>query len=144
MKKGIGFYDEVLIRRPLNNYHKTTIPITEAFAMQDYIPAGFTSYTSTALYTGYGVRNDAVYLYLRDEHTDYFRELFESDSTNGIKAVIYRPDRDAFQDTVEKEGIRVVSAAQTLLDLAEMGYSVMDLTKAMVLMYDTICPNGPV
>jgi hypothetical protein len=136
--------------RPLANLKKCEIrlsfsdatgaarEITEAFAMQDDVPVGFTSYTSAALYTGYGVRNDAVYLYLRDEHTDYFRELFESDSANSIKAIIYRPDREVFQDTLEKEGIRIVSVQQTLLDLAGMGYSAMDITKAMVLMYDTI------
>lgn len=112
--------------------------ITEAFAIQANIPLGFTSYTAATLYTGYGVRNDAVYLYLKDEHMDYFRELFESPSASGIKAIIYRPDRDVFQDTLEKEGIRIVSAAQTLLDLAGMGYSAMDITKEMVLMYDKI------
>ena len=112
--------------------------ITEAFALQDNIPVGFTSYTAATLYTGYGVRSDAVYLYLKDEHIDYFREIFESPSTNGIKAIIYRPDRDVFQDTLEKEGIRMVSASQTLLDLAGMGYSSMDITKEMVLMYGKI------
>jgi hypothetical protein len=39
---------------------------------------------------------------------------------------------------LEKEGIRIVSASQTLLDLAGMGYSAMDITKAMVSMYDKI------
>ncbi|MDO9517848.1 MAG: hypothetical protein Q7J10_07355 [Methanosarcinaceae archaeon] len=117
--------------------------ITEAFAMQDNMPVGFTSYTAATLYTGYGVRNDAVYLYLKDEHIDFFRELFEShqfepQSENGIKAIIYRPDRDVFQDTQVKEDIRIVSASQTLLDLAGMGYSAMDITKEMVLMYDAI------
>lgn len=112
--------------------------ITEAFAMQDNIPVGFTSYTAATLYTGYGVRNDAVYLYLRDEHVDYFRELFESPSSNSIKAIIYRPDRDVFQDTLKKERIRIVSASQTLLDLAGMGYSAMDITKEMVSRYDKI------
>ena len=120
--------------------------ITEAFTMQDNMPVGFTSYTAAALYTGYGVRNDAVYLYLKDEHIDYFRELFESNqsdshSGNSIKAIIYRPDREVFQDTQEREGIRIVSPSQTLLDLAGMGYSAMDITKEMVLMYDTIRSN---
>ncbi|MEA1985801.1 MAG: hypothetical protein U9N13_09165 [Euryarchaeota archaeon] len=112
--------------------------ITEAFAIQDNMPVGFTSYTAATLYTGYGVRHDAVYLYLKDEHIDYFRELFESHSANDIKAIIYLPDREIFQDTQEKEGVRIVSASQTLLDLAGMGYSAMDITKEMVLMYDTI------
>ncbi|NPE27562.1 hypothetical protein HNV12_06180 [Methanococcoides sp. SA1] len=112
--------------------------ITEAFAMQDDMPVGFTAYTAASLYTGYGVRHDAVYLYLKDEHLDHFRELFESHSGNTIKAVVYRPDRDVFQDSRKKEGVGIVSPSQTLLDLAGMGYSAMDITKEMVSIYDTI------
>ncbi|WP_094229218.1 hypothetical protein [Methanolobus psychrotolerans] len=135
--------------RPLVNLksHEISIPfddstyaareITEAFALQD-IPVGFTSYTAATLCTGYGVRNDTVYLYLKDEHVEYFKELFESSSPTNVKAMIYRPDRDVFQDTLEKEGIRIVSASQILLDLAGMGYSAMDITKQMVLIYDKI------
>jgi hypothetical protein len=48
---------------------------------------------------------------------------------------MYAPDRGVFDDTVEKEGIKVVSPAQTLLDLAGLGYSGMDITKAMVDKY---------
>ncbi|WP_305065659.1 hypothetical protein [Methanococcoides sp.] len=126
------------IRIPFSGSMHAAREITEAFAMQDNMPVGFTTYTAASLYTGYGVRHDAVYLYLRDEHLDHFRELFESHSGNTIKAVVYRPDRDVFQDSREKEGIRIVSPSQTLLDLAGMGYSAMDITKEMVSMYDTI------
>ncbi|ATU08225.1 hypothetical protein [Methanohalophilus portucalensis] len=134
--------------RPLNKLKRCEIQIpfsesmvaareiTRAFSMQHNIPVGFTSYTAAALYTGYGVRNDTVYLYLNDEHIDYFKELFESSSRNSIKAIIYRPDREVFQNTLEKEGVRIVSASQTLLDLAGMGYSAMDITKAMVAKYE--------
>jgi hypothetical protein len=67
---------------------------------------------------------------------NYFKELFESSSANSIKAIIYRPDREVFQNTLEKEGMRIVSASRTLLDLAGMGYSAMDITKAMVAKYE--------
>ncbi|PQV41742.1 hypothetical protein B0H22_1281, partial [Methanohalophilus euhalobius] len=77
-------------------------------------------------------------LYLDDEYIDYFKELFESSSRNSIKAIIYRPDREVFQNTLEKEGVRIVSASRTLLDLAGMGYSAMDITKAMVAKYDLL------
>lgn len=112
--------------------------ITQAFAMQDNLAIGFTSYTAAALYTGYGVRHDTVYLYLKDEHIDYFRELFETSSEGSIKAMIYRPDREVFKGTREKEGVRIVSPSQTLLDLAGMGYSAMDITKDMVSKYDRL------
>ncbi|MBN2488768.1 MAG: hypothetical protein JXA98_07045 [Methanosarcinaceae archaeon] len=112
--------------------------ITSAFKAQDDMPLGFTSYTAASLYTGYGVRHDAVYLYMTEEHLGYFRELFGSDSENGVMAFIYRPDREVFRDTREKEGIRIVSPAQALLDLTGMGYSAMDMTKQMVAAYATI------
>ncbi|WP_462273642.1 hypothetical protein [Methanohalophilus sp.] len=69
---------------------------------------------------------------------NYFKELFESSLANSIKAIIYRPDREVFQNTLEKEGVRIVSASQTLLGLAGMGYSAMDITKAMVAKYDLL------
>lgn len=126
------------IQIPFSESMDAARQITRAFSMQHNIPVGFTSYTAAALYTGYGVRNDAVYLYLDDKHLDYFKELFESSSPDSIKAIIYRPDRDIFQDTLEKDGVRIVSASQTLLDLAGMGYSAMDITKEMVAKYELL------
>lgn len=112
--------------------------ITSAFKVQEDIPFGFTSYTAASLYTGYGVRHDAVYLYMQEEHLSYLRELFASDSDKGTLAYVYRTDRDVFRDVREKEGIRIVSPSQTLLDLAGMGYSAMDMTKQLVSVYATI------
>lgn len=99
------------------------------------IKFAFTSYTSGGLYTSYAVRQDAVYLYLEKETIDQFKENFGSKQENTIRAVIYSPDRDVFSDTREKESIVITSPAQTLLDLAGLGYSAMDLTKAMVDRY---------
>ncbi|MDI3486883.1 hypothetical protein V7O61_08495 [Methanolobus sp. WCC1] len=112
--------------------------ITSALKAQNDIPFGFTSYTAASLYTGYGVRHDAVYLYMQEENLSYFRELFTSNSDKGTHAYIYRTDRDVFRDVREKEGIRIVSPSQTLLDLAGMGYSAMDITKQLVSVYATI------
>ncbi|WP_321418552.1 hypothetical protein [uncultured Methanomethylovorans sp.] len=112
--------------------------ITAAFKSQDDMPLGFTSYTAASLYTGYGVRHDAVYVYMKTEHLGYLKELFESSSKKGVLALIYQPDRKIFQNTREIESIRIVSPAQTLLDLAGMGYCAMDMTKQMVSDYDTI------
>lgn len=122
------------------NFTESTIAakdITSAFK-QGNIPVAFTSYTAASLYTGYGVRHDAVYLYIPEEHIGHFRELFGSDSESGILALIYHPDREVFRGTKEKEGVKIVSPAQTLLDLAGMGYSAMDMTKQMVSAYATI------
>lgn len=106
------------------------------------VPFAFTGYTAGGLYTGYAVRQDAVYLYLDKKNLDIFTELFKTASyepgRNCIRAWIYAPDRDVFTDTQQKEGITVVSPAQTLLDLAGFGYSAMDLTKVMVDMYDAL------
>lgn len=106
------------------------------------VPFAFTGYTAGGLYTGYAVRQDAVYLYLDRKNLDLFTEFFKTpfneSNRNGIRAWIYAPDRDIFADTRQKEGITVVSPAQTLLDLAGFGYSAMDLTKAMVDMYGAL------
>lgn len=98
----------------------------------------FTSYTAAGLYTGYAIRHDAVYLYLEKKEMDFFKSTFRETEKQGIKARIYTPDRDVFTDTREKEGILVVSPSQALLDLAGLGYSGRDITKAMVDKYATL------
>ncbi len=139
--------------RPIKNLSIAEIPtsfsdsipaardITYMLSDQD-VPFAFTGYTAGGLYTGYAVRQDAVYLYLDKKNLALFRELFETpfneSNRNSIRAWIYAPDRDVFTNRQQKEGITVVSPAQTLLDLAGFGYSAMDLTKAMVDMYDAL------
>ena len=98
----------------------------------------FTSYTAGGLYTGYAIRHDTVYLYLEKKDIDFFINTFRDIEKKGIKARIYAPDRDVFQDAREKEGVLVVSPSQTLLDLAGLGYSGRDITKAMVEKYASI------
>jgi hypothetical protein len=55
-----------------------------------------------------------------------------------VRAFIYTPDRDIFSDVREIELVRVTSPAITLLDLAGLGYSAMDLTKVMAEKYDSL------
>jgi hypothetical protein len=98
----------------------------------------FTSYTAGGLYTGYAVRYDTIYLYLEKNEIDLFKETFKTEAKKGIKARIYAPDRDVFSDKREIESIIVTSPAQTLLDLAGLGYSGLDITKAMVENYARI------
>jgi predicted transcriptional regulator len=98
----------------------------------------FTSYTSAGLYTGYAVRQDAVYLYLDKNYIRQFKEQFEDETKQGVRAFIYTPDRDIFSDVREIELVRVTSPAITLLDLAGLGYSAMDLTKVMAEKYDSL------
>jgi len=102
------------------------------------IKFAFTSYTAAGLYTGYAIRHDAVYLYLEKNEMDFFKNTFRVTEKQGIKARIYVPDRDVFGDARDKEGIRIVSPSQTLLDLAGLGYSGRDITKAMVEKYATL------
>ncbi|MCX9085680.1 MAG: hypothetical protein OIN87_12875 [Candidatus Methanoperedens sp.] len=102
------------------------------------IKFAFTSYTAAGLYTGYAIRHDTVYLYIDKKEIDFFKNTFRATEQQGIKARIYTPDRDVFADTREKEGIRIVSPSQTLLDLAGLGYSGRDITKAMVDKYASL------
>ena len=102
------------------------------------IKFAFTSYTAAGLYTGYAIRHDAVYLYLDKNEIDFFKNTFRETDKQGIKGRIYAPDRDVFKDARDKEGIRIVSPSQTLLDLAGLGYSGRDITKAMVDKYASL------
>ena len=132
--------------RPLKNLQAEEIPlihssshvaaqdITHNLKSQD-IPFAFGSYTAGGLYTGYAFRHDAVYLYLEKKQIDQFREQFGSKMAAGVRAVVYVPDRDVFTDTRELESIVVTSPSQTLLDLAGLGYSALDLAKVMVDRY---------
>ena len=82
--------------------------------------------------------NDAIYLYLDKKEFGFFKEVFETRKNTGIKARIYTPDRDVFSDKREIESIIVTSPAQTLLDLAGLGYSGLDIAKAMMDNYARI------
>jgi hypothetical protein len=139
--------------RPMKNLSIAEIPVSFSDSIpaarditymlsEQNVPFAFTGYTAGGLYTGYAVRQDAVYLYLDKKNLDLFTETFKTSfyesNRNSIRAWIYAPDRDVFTDTRQKEDITVVSPAQALLDLAGFGYSAMDLTKAMVEMYDAL------
>lgn len=135
--------------RPFENLYagEITIEYHDAFkAAQELsnilknkgIKFAFTSYTSGGLYTGYAIRHDTVYLYLEKNELNFFINTFKEEEKQGIKVRIYIPDRDIFNDIREKEGVRVVSPSQTLLDLAGLGYSGRDITKAMVEKYASI------
>lgn len=102
------------------------------------IKFAFTSYTAAGLYTGYAIRHDTVYLYLDKNEIDFFKNTFKEAEKQGIKARIYAPDRNVFADAREKEGILIVSPSQALLDLAGLGYSGRDITKAMVEKYASL------
>jgi hypothetical protein len=99
------------------------------------IPFAFTTYTAGGLYTAYAFRQDAVYLYLKRETISQFKENFGTEKDSSIRAVIYAPDRDVFTYTREREAVVITSPSQTLLDLAGLGYSAMDLTSVMVEKY---------
>ncbi len=129
--------------RPFENLRATEITIdynSAILAAQEISHAlkiqeskfAFTSYTAGGLYTGYAVRHDAIYLYLEKKEFEFFKDVFGNRKNTGIKARIYLPDRVVFSDKREIESIIVTSPAQTLLDLAGLGYSGLDIAKVMV------------
>jgi hypothetical protein len=101
---------------------------------QAMIQCAFTSYTAAGLYTGYAIRDDVAYLYVAKAEIDHLLELIndELSGDDGIIIKLYAPDREIFVDAREIGGIRVVSPAQALLDVAGLGYSGKDLTLVMV------------
>jgi len=114
--------------------HPAAQEITRSLQDQE-IKFAFTAYTSGGLYTSYAIRQDAIYLYVEKEAVSTFKENFGSHNENDIRAVIYSPDRDVFADARERESVFITSPAQTLLDLAGLGFSAMDLTRMMVEKY---------
>jgi hypothetical protein len=126
------FYSEVTF--PENDAMSAARTITRMCNSQD-IDCGFTSSTAGAIYTKYGFRHDAVYMYIRKDNLDPFVRSFDTADTRGIKVRVYKPDRDVFSDTRYTGEIRLVSPAQALLDLAGLGYSGRDLTLKLVENY---------
>jgi hypothetical protein len=114
--------------------HSAAQEISQTFKQRN-MNIAFTTYTAAGLYTSYAIRQDAVYLYLERNLIDQFKDIFGSKSEKSIRAVLYVPDRNVFSEVRERESVIVVSPAQTLLDLAGLGYSAMDLTKVMVDKY---------
>lgn len=103
------------------------------------IEHAFTGLTAGSLYTGYGIRHDAAYLYLKKEDYDALEAPFYSNDANiegkGVTIHVYSPDRDVFSSVQELESVTVVSPSQALLDLAGLGYSGMDMANAMAEKY---------
>jgi hypothetical protein len=103
------------------------------------VDCAFTSYTAAGLYTGYAVRGDTAYAYLKKDDIDIFTDLLSEDIIkNGIAIRLYAPDRDVFKESRDLEDVNVVSPAQTLLDIGGQGYSSKDVTKALVEKYATL------
>ena len=135
--------------RPFNNlkkdeifieYNKTHEAAREISSIlpQKNIKFAFTCFTAGGLYTGTAIRTDSVYLYLLKEDIEFFKEIFDTSKKDGIKALIYLPDRDVFSDTRSLEKVKVVSPSQTLLDLAGLGYGGRDLALDMVKKYGSL------
>ena len=136
-------FENLLVKEINVEYNDATAAARQLSHMLDNsgIKFAFTGYTAGGLYTGYAVRHDSIYIYLEKNEIDLFTKTFQTTGTTedkGIKVRIYVPDRNVFYDVVEKEGIKLVSPAQALLDLAGMGYSGMDITKAMVEKYGSL------
>lgn len=92
----------------------------------------FTAYTAGSMFIGYSHRFDSLYLYLKEEDVDLFKQAFKYPINKGVVVRIYQPDRDFHSDSILMDDIRIVSKQQALLDLAGTGYQGMDLTKAIL------------
>ncbi|MGA9141261.1 MAG: hypothetical protein WBZ29_13630 [Methanocella sp.] len=104
------------------------------------INCAFTSYTAAGLYTGYSIRGDIAYLYIKRTDIDRLIEVLSDDISNDGMIIIklYSPDRDVFSDCRILEGVKVVSPELTLLDIAGLGYKGKDILKAMVDKYASL------
>jgi hypothetical protein len=120
------------------------------------ILAAFTAITAGGIYTGHSMRFDTLYAYvdLRGRYSPSGRParghgLYTSgdnlvkwnvgavrrmveDPGGRVRLSVHLPDRDVFEHAEERLGLRLVSPAQALLDLAGMGFGAWELAKEMV------------
>lgn len=97
----------------------------------------FNSFTAAGLYTGYAQKHDEVHLYMQSSNLSFLKNTY-SGQKGAVRAVVYRPDREIMTNSRIIEGVRVTSPAQTLLDIAGMGYSGITLAKKMVEIFDRL------
>ena len=102
------------------------------FAEVESIDLAFTGITSSSMYDKFNIRRDSAYLYVRREDIGHFLELIGKEKKGNVKLTVLLPDRDIFSNTSVLNGIRVVSAEQTLLDLASMGIQAREVAVRMV------------
>ena len=128
--------------RPLNDLHVVSFKVggdemmqsakeIEAVTRRKGVAHAFTGPTAAGIYTGYGQRFDRLYIYIEKEQVGLMKNVLE-DPAGSISLEVYRPDRAVFKDTEERQGLTLVGPAQTLLDVAGLGYSYWDLTLKMV------------
>ncbi len=94
----------------------------------------FAGYLAGSLYTGQAVRFDMVQLYMGKDTND-LRSIYSSERGQGITIQVLTPDRDVMAASRTVDGIPITSPAQTLLDLAGMGASGMDMNRSMLRAY---------
>jgi len=119
---------------PHENAHTAAREITHVSEDQK-IPFACNSFTAAGIYTGYAVKHNEVHFYLNKEHLSFFKSNY-GEPSGSVKAVVYHPDRDILFQSRIIEGIQVTSPGQTLLDIAGMGYSGINLAKQMVEIFD--------
>lgn len=88
-----------------------------------------------SLYTGQAIRFDRLQIYASKEAISALTDVYSEEKGTGATLQVLVPDRDIWKDARIVDGIRIASPAQTLLDLAGMGYASMELTKAMLEVY---------
>jgi DNA-binding Lrp family transcriptional regulator len=133
--------------RPTTNmiFHEVEVGAESSYALARFIeermngkevPYAFACYLPGMLYTGYSIGYSSLQAYIRPEDSGLLNDVVASMGTKGgIMLQLMRPDRDVFSSTKEVDGLQITSPGQTLLDLAGLGYSSKDLTKAMLENY---------
>jgi hypothetical protein len=92
----------------------------------------FAGYLAGTLLTGAGMRYDQVQLYLPRDSWESIEDMFRGKDTGGIRVQVLVPDREVHAGSALREGVRITSPSQTLLDLAGLGYKGNDMAMAMV------------
>lgn len=77
---------------------------------------------SAALYRDTSIiREDTVYIYLRDTRNRGYLQNYKKGTNHGCRINVYASDRDIMSDSQSINGVRIVSLCTNILDLAGLG-----------------------
>ena len=133
--------EKVQIRTSFESSHDLSRTLT-SWAQEKGEVLVMCGYSAASLQYGYGVRSDMVQCYIPEERT--LKSLQREFSVEGPVSVtinIFKPDRNISDSAVVMDEILVTSREQTLLDVAGMGFSGLDLLDHMVREYAADSPR---
>ena len=126
--------EEIEIVTSFDSAHDLARTLTD-WSRKRGTPAVIAGYMASTLQFGLGRRGDLIHCYMDDDATRRIIKSEFSGETDGVKLKVLLPDRDVVSSSEWKDGVRITSKEQTILDIAGLGYSGRDLLIELVRSY---------